>query len=133
MRKKHCSLKKELTLYALTGIFTTAINLIVYFECLKFIPPAASNVCGWFCCTLFAYITSSRLVFGAGGNEFSKKLKQCASFFAVRFVSGFIETVAVYIFIQKMNLNDLAVKLASGVFVVIFNYLFSKVMIFKKS
>ena len=54
------------------------------------------------------------------------------SFFGFRILSLFLDMGFMYIFVDILHLNDVIMKLVSNVLIVIANYIFSKLFIFKK-
>ncbi len=124
-------LTKELVLYLIMGAATTVVNFICYFLLKLLLSPALSTVISWFASVLFAYITNSKWVFNSKAITAKEHFKQIASFFAARVLSGIFDIGATVIFIEKLHLNDLFVKIAINVIVIIFNYVASKLVIFK--
>ena len=59
-------------------------------------------------------------------------LREAGSFFAMRLVSLGMETVLMFLLVEVLHLNDLAMKLLVNIVVIILNYVFSKLFIFKK-
>ena len=59
-------------------------------------------------------------------------MEEAASFFAMRLVSLGMETVLMFVTVQVMHLNDLVMKLVINLVVIVLNYVFSKLFIFKK-
>ncbi len=123
-------LGREAALYLVFGALTTLVNIVVFLalHSLAGAPVVPSNIAAWFFSVLFAYITNSKWVFRSP--RFS--LKEAASFFAARAFTGVAETLAVWITIDLLKLNEAAMKIAASVAVVILNYLLSKAIIFKK-
>ena len=59
-------------------------------------------------------------------------LREAGSFFAMRLASLGFETVLMFLLVEMLHLNDLAMKLLVNIVVIILNYVFSKLFIFKK-
>ena len=59
-------------------------------------------------------------------------LREAGGFFAMRLVSLGMETVLMFLLVEMLHLNDLAMKLLVNIVVIILNYVFSKLFIFKK-
>ena len=121
---------REAGLYLVFGALTTLVNLFSFFalHSAAGAPVVPANAAAWLISALFAYFTNSRWVFRSP--RFS--LKGAASFCAARAFTGAAETLAVWITIDMLKLNEAAMKLAASVAVVILNYLLSKAIIFKK-
>ena len=58
-------------------------------------------------------------------------IKELSSFVSCRLLSGIIEMILMYTMISLMSLNDFIVKIITNVVVVILNFIFSKLIIFK--
>lgn len=125
-------LSKELILYLIMGGLTTAVNFVCYFLFKYIFTPTVSTVIAWFISVLFAYVTNSKYVFQSAEKTLKGRLKEILSFFAARILSCIFDIGATFIFIEKLCFNDLIVKIAINVFVIIFNYVASKLVIFKK-
>lgn len=125
-------LTKEVILYLVMGALTTLVNLVSYFIFELFLSPTLSTVVAWFLSVLFAYITNSKFVFHSEAKTIKEKLMQISSFFSARILSGLFDIGATHIFIEKLGFNDLLIKVIINVLVILFNYIASKFVIFKK-
>ena len=125
-------LTKEVFLYLVMGVLTTLVNLVSYFILELFLSPTVSTAVAWFLSVLFAYVTNSRFVFNSNAKSFKEKFKELISFFLARVLSGAFVLGATYVFIEKLELNDYIVKIVINVLVIAFNYVASKLVIFKK-
>ncbi len=81
----------------------------------------------------FAYITNKFWVFGSKEIKFNYVLKEISSFVGCRLFSGGIEMLIMFIMISVLNINDFVVKIVTNVIVVILNYIFSKLVIFRNN
>ena len=59
-------------------------------------------------------------------------LKEAGSFFTARVMSGVMDVIIMAVFADWVGFDDRVVKLASNVLVVIFNYVASKLVVFRK-
>lgn len=130
--KKEYLKNKEIILYIIFGILTTLVNYICYFMGTKIfkINYLYSNIIAWLLSVLFAFFSNKFLVFNSLEN--SKVLKEFLLFTSARILSGFLETFLLYIFVGLLKFDDSIVKILVSVLVVISNYYFSKVYVFKK-
>ena len=124
-------ISKELILYIIFGILTTLVNILVYLLFAKIfgVNYLISNIIAWFLSVLFAYITNRLWVFESTS---SKILKEISLFFGGRLFSGVLDTGFMYLFIDILLLNDFISKIIIQVIVIIINYVFSKIIVFKK-
>ena len=122
-------LNKETILYLIFGVLTTVINIIV-FSIMELLTTNLlfNNTVAWICSVLFAFITNRNIVFQSTGN----KLKELCLFFGARIVSLLFDNLLIFILIEKLMLNNILSKIIVNVFVVIINYILSKLIVFKK-
>ena len=139
---------KELITYGIFGVATTIVNFIVFklsnvvfgeeFYLL-------SNVIAWVVSVIFAYITNKLWVFESKSFKLQVVMKELLSFFAARGFSFIIEEVGLYLLVDAAKLSDYSMdlvyfslsgtmisKVIIGIVVVILNYFFSKMFIFRK-
>ncbi len=121
---------RELILYVVFGAFTFFVNIISYFifESVLGINYLISNVMAWFLSVLFAYITNRKWVFESKSPNI---LKECGLFFGGRIFSGVVDTVLMFLFIDVLVIGDVISKIVVQVIVIILNYIFSKLIVFK--
>ena len=123
---------KEPILYVFFGALTTAVNygsyvLLAYCAGMHV---AASNGIAWIVSVLFAFVTNKMLVFESRSLKIRRVLREFISFVACRLLSGGLDMAIMLVFIEIARCNDLLVKLASNVIVVLLNYILSKMLIF---
>ena len=119
----------EVLSYLFFGGCTTLVNIITFWvlRLLK-LGVYTSNTIAWVLSVLFAFITNRLFVFQSKG----KILKEIVSFFGFRLLSLLFDMGIMYLFVDIFKWNDLVSKIIANVFVIIINYIFSKVFIFKK-
>jgi len=59
-------------------------------------------------------------------------VREFSSFVTMRLVSFGMELVLMFVTVDLLHMNDLAMKLLINILVIIANYVFSKLFIFKK-
>jgi len=125
---------KEVVLYCIFGGLTTVINIITYFMLSRFfnINYLISNIIAWVLSVLFAYVTNKIFVFRSKNTEFKYVIKELLAFIGCRLFSGLLDIGIMYIFVDIFKFNDFIIKIIANIIVIILNYVFSKVMIFKK-
>lgn len=126
---------KEVINYLIFGVLSTVVNFTSYFifaKCFK-IDEVISSGLSWFCAVLFAYITNKIWVFESKTTTKKDTIKELISFFMARIVSGALCDVGTFaLMVKVLKINDVIAKFVTQVMVVIVNYIFSKVFIFKK-
>lgn len=130
MMKKY----KELITYGIFGVLTTVINIVVYTVSYNRlgISNVTSNVIAWILSVLFAYVTNKIWVFESKSTEWKVLFREMTSFFGCRLATGVLDLGIMYVTVDVMALNSTLMKCVSNVFVIIANYVFSKLIIFKK-
>lgn len=146
--KKLIKKYKELILYVVFGVLTTLVNFasfkifnLIWGEELYLL----SNVLAWFISVVFAYVTNKLFVFESRSWKFGITVKEIGSFFAARVFSFLIEEAGLYVFVDLLGFDAYKIdvfgiiiggkmisKIILSVIVVILNYFFSKLVIFKK-
>ncbi|MGO0902647.1 GtrA family protein [Clostridioides difficile] len=128
--KKH----KETILYLFFGAFTTLVNIVSYLFFTRVISFnfMIANTLAWILAVLFAYVTNKFFVFESRRVELKFLFKEFLSFVSFRLISGIIEMVIMYIMIDLLFVNDVIVKVFTNIVVIVLNYLFSKMIIFRK-
>lgn len=91
-----------------------------------------ANSIAWVAGVIFAFVTNKLWVFESKSWKPSVALKEFFSFTGARIFSFVIETVMMFVFVSIMSLDEMLSKLLVGVVVIILNYIFSKLFIFKK-
>lgn len=122
---------KEVLLYLIFGALTTLVNIVVYALCTKLfhINWEISNIIAWVLSVLFAYVTNRKYVFES---KSSNIVKEMSSFFGFRLLSFVLDMGFMYLFVDMIRMNDMIAKIIVQVIVIVLNYVFSKLFIFKK-
>ncbi len=143
--KKH----RELIVYIIVGGLTTVANYIIHFS-LRFLGAnyyiALSGA--WLGAVIFAYIANRVFVFESK-TKGKAQVKEFALFISARLFSYGLEMLIAFIFIDLAHADnfvwqpdfidtviptgELIVKTVGQVIIVLSNYVFSKLVIFKKS
>ena len=126
---------KEIINYLIFGGLTTLVSIGTYaiFTKIFNIDYLISNVLSWIIAVLFAFITNKLFVFESKSKDKKLVSKEITNFFFFRIVSLGIEMVIMYTFVDLLSINDLITKVIVQVIVILSNYIFSKVFVFKKN
>lgn len=127
---------REIINYLVFGVFTTVISLLVYYG-LTFtifdpnnpISLQIANIISWIAGVIFAYITNRKFVFDSKNKNL---LKEISSFVGARIITLIMDMVIMYVGVTLFRGNDKIWKLISQVIVIVSNYLFSKIFVFRK-
>ncbi len=133
----------EMVTYVFYGVLTTAINLLVFWMfCGIFGVPTkdpepqdtplfiAANTIAFILALIFAFVTNKLIVFKSKSLQAKLVFKEFISFTVARLVTFGCETLIVGI-APLIHFNVLLAKIIAQIIVVILNYIFSKVFIFK--
>lgn len=124
---------KEVILYIFFGGLTTLVNFAVYIFLNRFLNVyiLTSNTFAFIAAVLFAYFTNKVFVFHSHNWTFKVLFLEMVAFFSARLFSFAVDTGIMYVFADRLAINDILVKIGANVIVVILNYLFSKYYIFR--
>ncbi len=122
---------QEMTNYLIFGVLTTAVNWIVFqvFNAVLMLNWSIANVIAWIVAVVFAYITNRKYVFQSASRHI---LKEFFVFVQFRLVSLLLEMLIMYLLIEMITLAPFLSKVITAVAVVIANYIFSKLIVFKE-
>ena len=130
--KKH----KEVINYLIFGVLTTLISLCVYYVLVLFLlnPDKAlelqiANIISWIAGVTFAYITNRKFVFESKNSNIKKEI---GSFVGARIITLLMDMLIMYVGVTILHGNDKILKIISQIIVIVSNYLFSKIFVFKK-
>lgn len=138
--------------YLFFGVLTTVVNYIVYglFLHIFGVGPEdknellvlAANAIAWVAAVIFAFVTNKLYVFKSKSREKKTITRELSAFVAARLVSLGAETGIIFVGLRvyewlgtefSYKLWTWGVKAAASVVVIILNYVFSKLFIFKKT
>ena len=127
-------------MYLIFGVSTTLINWIVYTLLVSAanMSVTLSNGIAWVAAVSFAYVTNKLYVFESKSWKASVVAKEAVSFFGARVASGvfeiFLPALLIKIGLDQnfFGIEGFAAKLVVSVLVIVLNYIFSKLFVFKK-
>ncbi|WP_027703151.1 GtrA family protein [Metaclostridioides mangenotii] len=124
---------RETILYLVFGVLSTLINIGTYAFCTRVlgINYYISNIIAWLVAVIFAYITNKFYVFESKSIEYKYVIKELLSFMSCRVLSGVIELILMFVMLNLLLINDFIVKIITNIVVVILNFIFSKLIVFK--
>lgn len=145
MNKKMIS---EIIRYLIFGVLTTIVNFAVYFAAIKVFGEESylvSNIIAWVFAVAFAYVTNKLWVFASKSWAWKNIRTELVSFISARIFSLLVEEAGLWLMIgvlafESWTLNIPGFPIGGGaiakfimqVVVVLLNYVFSKLIIFKK-
>ena len=118
--------------YVFFGGLTTLVNIVVFGGLTHFsVSWQLANFFAWLLSVLFAFVTNKLWVFHSHTASFMALLWEFAKFIFARVVSLGIDYTCMFIAISGLHMSELWAKLVTQVVIVVANYVFSKVFIFK--
>lgn len=127
---------KEIINYLIFGVLTTVVSLLVYYiSVYTFLNPEnavqlqIANILSWIAGVAFAYFTNRKFVFES---KEKNKLKEAGKFVSARLVTLIMDMIIMYLGVTILLLNDKIIKLISQIVIIVSNYVFSKLFVFKK-
>lgn len=124
---------KEGLLYLFFGGCSTLINILTFFICRQFeLSIVVSNMIAWTTAVIFAFITNKLIVFDSKNMDKKVVMKETIGFFIARVISLGIDMGIIHLMIDVMKIHEIISKIVSNIVVIIVNYIFSKMFIFKK-
>lgn len=133
---------REVFFYLFFGVLTTVVNLLTLAFFNKFVDIMISNVIAWVAAVIFAYVTNKLFVFESKSWKPNVIAKEIPSFAGARVLTLGIEEVGLLVMVKWLHLDvpltigpvggEIIIKGILAVIVVLLNYVFSKMLIFKK-
>jgi len=120
--------------YLFFGVLTTVVNYLVYLPLLNIahISAAVCNIIAWVAAVTFAYLTNKPFVFKSHDWSEEVVIPELSKFVSCRIASGAMETAIIFFTVDLLGWDGNVWKLVTSVLVVVLNYLFSKLIVFKK-
>ena len=126
---------REQLLYLIFGALTIAVDQASFMVLLCLLPKTTSTVptvIAWIISVNFAYLTNRKFVFRAKSKGIRTLTIEAVSFYIARVFSLLLTVIIMWLLVDIMAYNAGIIKLASGVLVVVANYLSSKFWVFSK-
>ncbi|MCX4302428.1 MAG: GtrA family protein [Clostridia bacterium] len=126
--------------YIVFGALATLVNIVFsslfYYFVFKTLPEKSrsdlSNAVGIGLAMAFAYVTNKLFVFDSKTEGIKALLKEMASFIGCRLITAVVEILMMRVTVVYWELNYVLMKIVTNIVVMILNFIFSKIFIFKK-
>lgn len=151
---------REIITYIIFGVLTTAVNLVTFYifkkifisigwegvfnkllgsagwdKALELLGSGTdyldATVIAWTVAVIFAFVTNKLIVFESKSWKPAFAGKEFVGFIGARLFSLLVELVFMFVMVTLLKWNDFVAKFIVQVIVVILNYVFSKLLIFK--
>lgn len=151
---------REIVSYIFFGVLTTAVNLLSFYifkelfirigwdgvfnallssagwkKAVELFADGSdyldANTIAWVAGVLFAFFTNKLFVFESKSWKPSVALKEFIAFVGARILSFLAESLLMFLMVTVLSWNELLAKIIVSVVVIVMNYVFSKLFIFK--
>lgn len=128
-----CKKYKSVILYLVFGVLTTIVNIVAYFllDFNRLFNTVINTSIAWVVAVIFAYVTNKKWVFESKVEGFKDNFKEMMSFFGCRIATGLMDVGIMFVFVDILRYDDMIIKIASNVLVIILNYVGSKLLVFR--
>ena len=152
---------RELIMYLIFGVLTTIVSILSYAVFRAVFPDAQSvpawlswiftltsrfgiesstvlpNILSWLLASTFAFITNRIIVFKSENKSFGKIVLEALRFYASRISTLLVDILIMFLLVDLTGIHaawyELLAKIFSNVVVIVLNYIFSKIFVFKKT
>ena len=127
--------------YLIFGALSTVVNIGVYaiFSALllkgmanETLKVNISEIVAFIAAVVFAYVTNKFYVFNSKTNGIKELAKEITSFISCRILTEIISILMMNVAVW-FNINDILMKILSNIVVIVLNFVFSKILIFKEN
>lgn len=126
---------QSLISYAVFGVLTTVVNIVTYSVCYHRmgIGNTLSNVIAWILAVAFAYVTNKLWVFDSKSWKPQVLKREIIAFVSCRLATGILDIAIMFVCVDLLGMHAMLMKIISNILVIVLNYVFSKLIIFKKN
>ena len=129
-----CTKQREIITYVIFGVLATIVDFGSYLIMTRILhlDEHFSNIFSQFIAIIFAFFTNKIFVFNDKSCDIKSYIIQFVKFVSLRIVTLAINSVLFSLMVELLHINDILTKVLVAVIVVILNYIFSKLIVFKK-
>ncbi|MBR6644517.1 MAG: GtrA family protein [Clostridia bacterium] len=126
---------REIIVYVIVGGITTVINMVIHIGLVELtkLHELVIVFIAWFFAVIFAYIVNKLWVFQSKSFKKDVLVHEIISFTGARVFSLGVEELIFLTFVTWLNMNQYVIKAVAAIIIIIINYVFSKLVIFKKN
>ena len=124
----------EMLLYIFFGVLTTVVNVLSFGllrDILQWRLLTANTLAGGLS-VAFAFLTNKVFVFRSKSFAAGLVVRELISFVGARLFSLAVDTAGMWLLVDVLTWNDWLAKVLMNVIVIVINYVFSKLIIFKR-
>ena len=125
---------REQLLYVFFGGVSTVVNVGSFWLINERmgIHELTANIIAWIITMVVVYVTNRKWVFRSTVTGGRNILSEILKFLAGRLFTLVLDELILFIFITKLQLPSLPVKIASQIIVIVVNYFISRLLVFRK-
>lgn len=134
--KKILTKYNDIIMYLVFGGLTTIISLSTYYLLVfTLLDPfdafqlQLANIISWIVGVTFAYITNRKYVFKS---KDVRKVQESMKFLSARIITLLLDMLIMFIFVTVFHFDNKIIKIISQIIIIVSNYLFSRLFVFKK-
>ena len=134
-------ISREVFSYLFFGVMTTVVNFVIFGLCDK-MNVLIANAIAWVGAVIFAFVTNKLFVFESKSWKANVLVKEIPTFAGARLLTLGLEELGLLVLIEWLHLDtvltlpfisgEMIIKIIISIVVVVLNYVFSKVLIFRK-
>ncbi|MGQ2282274.1 GtrA family protein [Apilactobacillus kunkeei] len=132
--KKLWNKYKQVIAYLFWGVLTTVIDIVVALVLYRLLPNMDvfwNTLIAWIASVLFAFFTNRKWVFQSQATTAKEYISEMISFFLGRLASLILEEIILIIGVSIISQNNFdLLKIFGQIIVIIFNYFWSKFVVF---
>ncbi len=123
---KYQGILTQLAKFTVAGVINTAVDWGIFFSLynLLHVDPVLSQAISFTIATIISFFINTIWVFNTTKNKTRSRL--IAEFFVLNLIALGITTVLIYLFIDRMHMNELLAKILTTVITMIYNYITRK-------
>lgn len=128
-------INRETIVYVIAGVMTTAVNMVTYYILCYWVrmDHLIANIIAWILAVTFAYFVNAGWVFRDKRTTIKEELSKMVKFFLARLFSLGVEEGGLFLFVNLLYFNNMAVKAGLAVIVIVINYIWSKFYVFNNA
>ncbi|SFR68408.1 Putative flippase GtrA (transmembrane translocase of bactoprenol-linked glucose) [Anaeromicropila populeti] len=124
---------REIIAYVIVGGITTVANIVTYKVLFDYCHVAnwTANLIAWVVGVIIAYVLSNKFVFLEDEQNRQSELSKIWKFTSARLVTLAIDEAGMIVMVDSLKLNSDFSKIFMNIIVIVLNYIFSKVFVFR--
>ena len=125
---------KQILHYGVFGFLTTVVDYAVFYLFLDVfgVPYGAANIVALVVSVAFAFVVNKQFVFASKNWSFGVLKKELPTFLSARAVSALMDVGGMWLLVDLLTVDPKLSKILVNILVIVSNYLFSKLFVFRK-